>query len=320
MRYEAFTQAKAESIIRLWNKELFESFPLRKELFFQNTIQDENLFLHGSFLCIDEKEETVIGFIITKVWQKDDGRNLFPPQTGWIQAILVDKEYRKVGIGSKLLSLAETALTQKGIKRILVGADYLHYFPGIPEQEVDTQRWFEKKSYQAGNREVDLAGHFDDSYKWEPDLEEGVSYTLLEKENANELIFFLHRCFPGRWEYEAMDYFARGGTGREFVVLRKNEKLIGFCRINDPLSPFIAQNINWSPLFPTPLGGIGPLGIDESERGNGFGHEIVKAGVHFLVQRGIKDIVIDWTGLISFYQKAGFQVWKSYKGYSKDLV
>jgi GNAT superfamily N-acetyltransferase len=318
VRYEPFTSAMADPIIQLWNKELAETFPLTKELFDQNTIHDENLFSAGSYVCLEDVTGAVVGIILTKVWQQEAGRELFSQQTGWIQVFLVDQRYRGCGIGSTLLSLAETALREKGINRIVLGTDYLHYFPGIPEQDAGAQQWFERKGYQPGSREVDLAGHFEEPIPLAD--EPGVTYTILEQGQADELISFLHRCFPGRWEYEAIDYFARGGTGREFVVLRKQGQIKGFCRVNDPASPFIAQNVYWSPLFEAPLGGIGPLGIDEDERGHGYGLAVVKAGVNTLVQRGIKDMVIDWTGLIDFYQKLGFTVWKSYQRYSKDLV
>ena len=36
-------------------------------------------------------------------------------------------------------------------------------------------------------------------------------------------------------------------------------------------SPFIAQNVYWSPLFEEEVGGIGPLGIDAEEQKQGYG-------------------------------------------------
>lgn len=78
-------------------------------------------------------------------------------------------------------------------------------------------------------------------------------------------------------------------------------------------------NMNWSPLFDREVGGVGPLGVDAEKRKNGYGLAVVKAGIAFLRQRGISHIVIDWTGLVGFYQKLGFDVWKSYKSYKKEI-
>src|SRR5699024_12016799 len=47
---------------------------------------------------------------------------------------------------------------------------------------------------------------------------ENVTYTILKEHDKEELLTFLHRCFPGRWEYESTYYFKQGGNGREFVV------------------------------------------------------------------------------------------------------
>lgn len=81
----------------------------------------------------------------------------------------------------------------------------------------------------------------------------------------------------------------------------------------------IAQNVYWAPIFAEPLGGIGPLGIDQNERGNGYGLAVVQAGIYFLRTRNIKRIAIDWTGLVDFYGKLDYQVWKGYQKYSKQL-
>src|SRR5699024_12360036 len=109
------------------------------------------------------------------------------------------------------------------------------------------------------------------------------------------------------------------GTGREFVVLRKQEKIIGFCRVNDSKAPIIAQNVYWSPLFKEELGGIGPLGVDAAERGQGLGLAIVEAGIGELRKGGVRNVVIEWTGVITCYKKLGYDIWKTYDSYKKKL-
>ncbi|WP_338463302.1 GNAT family N-acetyltransferase [Brevibacillus borstelensis] len=146
-----------------------------------------------------------------------------------------------------------------------------------------------------------------------------VTFREGKPEDRDALMAFFNRCFPGRWEYEALCYFEKGGTGREFVLAEKNGAIIGFCRINDARSPIIAQNVYWAPLFADELGGIGPLGIDPQERKYGYGRGVVEAGIYFLRQRGIERICIDWTDLVDFYRKLGFEVWKGYRSYSKIL-
>ena len=76
----------------------------------------------------------------------------------------------------------------------------------------------------------DLIGRYDHKIESPiPDLK-NVEFTLLKAEEEDAFVDFMRRSFPGRWEYAAIQYFKRGGTGREFVVLKKDEEIFGFCR------------------------------------------------------------------------------------------
>ncbi|AJY74752.1 GNAT family N-acetyltransferase [Paenibacillus beijingensis] len=320
MKYENWSSGRLREICELWNKELGGHFPMREELLLQNSIRDVNVLQMGSRLAIDESTDRVVGFIVAKAWQEKAAPPA-PAGAGWIQVLLVDSAYRGRGIGSELLRGAEQALIKYGVTKILLGRDPWHYFPGIPKEYPVTREWFEAKGYRNDRRtESDLLNTYG------PDLREDLpafadaEFRLLREGESGALLAFLRRCFPGRWEYEAVQYFERGGKGREFVVAVKEGQIIGFCRINDAHSPFIAQNVYWAPLFADGLGGIGPLGIDSAFRGSGYGLAVVQAGIHFLRQRGIRSIVIDWTTLVSFYGKLNYRVWKSYESYSKPLV
>lgn len=317
VKFIPFRKERLKELTALWNKNLGKEFPMTDELFMQNSFQDENVCANGSRIAVDEQNQ-VLGFIVAKNWQENLDVAM-SETTGWIQVLLVDKEVRQQGIGSKLLTHAETELIATGAKQIVLGRDPYHYFPGIPKEYQEAANWFEKKGYVNKGTDHDLIREYTGvDGKMLPKLN-GVEFTLLEKEEKEEFLNFLRRCFPGRWEYEATHYFQKGGTGREFAVLKKKGRIIGFCRINDSKSPFIAQNVYWSPLFDEELGGAGPLGIDEQERGQGYGLAIVEAGLAFLRQRGIRRIVIDWTGLVEFYNKLGYHIWKSYDSYQKEI-
>src|SRR5699024_1734595 len=107
-------------------------------------------------------------------------------------------------------------------------------------------RWFEAKGYINNGREYDLLREYTgDEGKTLPEMD-NVEFTLLDQKEKEAFLAFLYRCFPGRWEYEALEYFRKGGTGREFVVLRKNNRIIGFCRINDEHSDRKSTRLNSS--------------------------------------------------------------------------
>jgi beta-N-acetylhexosaminidase len=317
MKYVPLSVDWLTELSLLWNRELGDQFPMQEQLLRQNSFSDVNVLQGGSWIAVDEISGKIVGFIVAKLWQ-EHREFVLGAGAGWIQVLLVDRDYRRLGIGSELLKRAETALLEHGVHKILIGRDPWHYFPGVPKEYPKVRTWLESKGYKDDNRvENDLLAIYDQSSASKLPIQEGVSYRLLEIHEKNELLAFLRRCFPGRWEYEAIRYFELGGTGREFVVIETDGHMIGFCRINDSSSPIIAQNVYWSPLFEDELGGIGPLGVDSAYQGKGYGLAVVQAGVHFLRERGIRKIVIDWTTLVAFYEKLNYRVWKSYDSFSK---
>jgi GNAT superfamily N-acetyltransferase len=317
MQYSVVSEARIPELVELWNQEIGTDFPMTLKLFTQNSLHDTNIYYPASILAIDHGK--VVGFIISKVWQEKIREVNFSKDVGWIQVLLVDQRYRHKDIGTNLLNQAEDALREAGVRKVLIGRDPWHYFPGIPLEYKNVQEWLERKGYTTLTHEYDLTSTEDTLKNLNLPSLPNVSISLLTTDKKVAFLDFLHQCFPGRWEYEAIHYFRRGGTGREFVIFEKEKRIIGFCRINDSASPYIAQNVYWAPLFSHELGGIGPLGIDPQERGHGYGLAIVWAGVYYLHERGIRSFVIDWTALVLFYKKLGFKVWKSYKKYEKEL-
>ncbi|MGE8204909.1 GNAT family N-acetyltransferase [Heyndrickxia sp. NPDC080065] len=310
---------RLEELVSFWNKEIGNQYPMREELLKQNSFDDKNVCLSGSAIALNNDNQ-VIGLVVAKKWNENGLKVDMSQEIGWIQCLLIDSNYRNKGIGTALLEKAETALAEEGVKKVLIGRDPWHYFPGIPGEYKTINQWVEKRGYINTGSDHDLIAHYSQQLPFEAPSVEDVEFMLLKESEKEELLSFLHRCFPGRWEYEAIHYFKKGGKGREFVVLKKNNRIIGFCRVNDSESPFIAQNVYWSPLLNGQLGGIGPLGVDSAERKKGYGIAIVEAGISTLRSRGINDIVIDWTGLVDFYGKLGYTKWKSYSKYSKSLV
>ncbi|SHG46729.1 GNAT family N-acetyltransferase [Ornithinibacillus halophilus] len=317
MKYIEWSIERLDELVSLWNKEISAEFPMRVDLFKQNSFDDINIFHDGSLIAIDD-EGNVRGFVVSKLWQ--DSVNVgISKETGWIQVLLVARDYRNQGIGTKLLNHAEGKFREKCIKNIWLGKDTWHYFPGIPQEYKSVAKWFEKNGYIQVGEEFDLDCYYENNQGLEIVEKEEVEISLVRIDEKEEFLEFMHRCFPGRWEYEAIQYFQLGGTGREFVVLKKNNRIIGFCRVNDSKSPVIAQNVYWAPLYKGELGGIGPLGIDANERKHGYGLYIVEAAVQELRKRGTDSIVIDWTGLVDFYRKLGYEVCKSYYSYHKNI-
>ncbi|KAA0965499.1 GNAT family N-acetyltransferase [Sporosarcina sp. ANT_H38] len=315
MKIIAWNRNRLEELVELWNKELADDFPMREELFIQNSFADVNVSYDSSFIAVDDLDR-VIGFVVAKRWQEQIDVKM-ESKRGWIQVLLVDSAHRGKGMGTLLLERVEAHLKGNGVEEMQLGGDPFHYFSGIPNQYKEAQKWVEQHGYAKRIDTYDLINHLD--MKYDLPADNSIAFSILKKEEEADLILFLERCFPGRWVYETMKYFEMNGDGREFVVVKKKGQIIGFCRINDSHSPFIAQNVYWSPLFEQEVGGIGPLGIDVNEQKQGYGLGIVQAAIAYLQERNIKTIIIDWTILVDFYKKLDFNPWKSYGVYLKDI-
>lgn len=314
MRVVSIKQIDVSEIVGLWNESLKNYFPLSEELWIQNTVNDRNLLEEGSKGLYQGEE--LIGFVVTKLFQEDLPASI-QRGIGWIQCLLVKEDYRNCGIGKRLVNLAEKALTAHEVREIRLGRDPWHYFPGVPEENRLAIQWFEKNGYHIDSVEVDLVKEVREGECY-PLKNSSTNYRVLDGRDLPELIDFLERNFPGRWHYEALRYLEHG-NGREFIGLFIENELKGFCRINDPDSPVIAQNVYWSELFKGKLGGIGPLGIERQMRGNDYGIDLVKAATNELISRGMDYVVIDWTQLVNFYGKLGYSPWKRYAAMSKTL-
>jgi len=188
MRCISLDKAYLSQMMALWNRFLQDKFPLRGELFRQNSFDDKNVCFEASRLTVNE-EGKVVGFVIAKRWQEDLPVDM-PDETGWIQALLVHPKYRGQGIGSKLLNHAEKSFREAEIKRVLLGQDPWHYFPGIPDEYEDVRVWFEKKGYEHFGIEYDMINEYDgDSGVLIPSVENG-EFTILQEEESEQLIAF----------------------------------------------------------------------------------------------------------------------------------
>ncbi len=320
MKFEWLEERHLGGILSLWNKALKDTFPMRLRLLRQNITENLQWLRQGSWVATDKRNGNIIGFVVSKISREETEGFGIRRDSGWIHALMVDSEWTRMGIGNALLRKAEDALQDAGAKRIGIGND-LHgrIFPGIPDTLEETKQWFEKRGYVFRERVYDLMN----AYRHVPEVAlpdvRDATLRMANSDDRNALSAFMRRFFPGTWDYQHNDYWERGGEGREYVLLEKQDVIIGFCRINDAESPLLAQNVYWSPLFDEELGGIGPLGIDENFRGHQYGISIVQAAIHYLLRRGVRRMVIDTTPFVDFYGKLGFDKWKSYAKYDKNL-
>ena len=124
------------AVVNLWN-ECCTFDPLTVQKFRKQALFDENFDNGLCFTAVEDHQ--VVGFILgTKRKFPYLERGLEPDQ-GWINVIFVKDEYRRKGIGTKLLKTVEDVLIERGVKRITLAAYSPNYFfAGLdPEQAMD---------------------------------------------------------------------------------------------------------------------------------------------------------------------------------------
>lgn len=288
---------KFSEVLSLWNDEIGFIYPLPEVIFKHRIIDYPEKIAIGAF-----DNGKLVGFIIGKTKATPLYNHL-----GWISLIYVKRNYRNRGIGSRLLLLLEEKFRDK--EEIIVGKDYDNIFPGIPTDFDNlTDSFFEKHGYQGNYYTHDLINYSSTNFK----LRNDAFYQLCNHDYREQLLSFLKKNFPGRWYEDACDYFDNGGTGSGYLIGIKNEQVISFARISDQSEPFFPYHLTWYKRFNN-LGGIGPLGVAKQFRKKGYGYDLVASAINYLISQQIQEIMIDWTGLLAFYQQFGFEVWKSYK-------
>lgn len=314
--FKSFNKQFILNLRNLWNNEFGFIFPISLELFNRNTYLTNGFLEEYSYVVLED--DSPIGFIINKYWPTTNEDGLYE-STGWISLIYVLKQYRKKGIGTKLIELSLEAFKSLNIKKIYLGKDYQNFFPGLPKDLKEHLEWFRKRGFvdlYETNDLINLNASTNLILKDSP-----FEYKICAKDLLPNLIEFMKKNFPGRWLKELNDYIKYGGDGSEFVICADSSNTIyGFCRIGKYNTPIekIAFSLTWRNRFDK-LGGIGPLGVDSNFRKQNIAYNMIVYGINFLKENCCECLIIDWTNLLSFYRKFGFEIWKTYIYIEKNL-
>lgn len=322
MKFEEMSLKDKEKILKLWNDNIGTVYPLDSKLFVQNFGSDkQNKKILGAF-----DGEKLAGFIIYKQWTSQSGTLKADKSIGYVNSIIVDVNYRNTGVGSELLDYAEKELIGEGVKLIHAGRDTNHFFPGIPYECVKARRFFVKKGYSLAETFYDLICNiskvdFEKLPNMKINNDKKYKIEILKNEDRENLFEFFQKCFYGRWYQEMMDFFEIGMEDRDIVVLKDENRIIGFAHIYDNKSKFIGPPIYWRKLLCSNYGGLGPIGIDADYRKRGLGLLILYKALEILKNRKVENMVIDWTDkdIQDFYGMFNFMPWKQYISAEKRI-
>ena len=304
-----FTSPHHIDAIRIWNAASHPDYLINERFLAYNVIPATGETIEGR-AAIDKN--VPVGFVLACA---TDGGAL-----GWVSAMAVHPSVQRQGIGSELLAWAEAWLKEHQCKRIRVGGNLRPFLPGLPYAMRENAIFFEKLGYQPSRDqpyEYDIARSLK-NYRPIYSKPADVELSPVQCSDEHLLLDFLHREYPGRWEFEAREFVKNGGRSSDFLLLRVNDEVHGFCRLTlsdseRPIERFYPQRL------PRPWGQYGPLGLSKSVRGQGLGGYLIDAAALHMRSLGVDGCVIDWTSLVELYGKFGFKVYNQYISLFKKI-
>lgn len=301
-------------LVALWNKAFGANWPLTERLLRQTLENDPFYEPEGHFVA--RENSAIVGWALCK------SNKLVGPELGRFQnrggigALCVHPDFQRRGVGTQLLERCEDYLRKHDSPLTTLYFSH-HLLPGIPADSPSGVAFFKRHGYEGFTPCVDM---------WR----ELLTYELPEKavaamqqnptveirrareDEANRVLDFVSREFPGGWTYSTKAHFARSGKASDIIVAVEKSEVIGFCHTSDWRSSWLMPNIYWHELLGERFGGLGPIGIGAEHRKRGLGLAICAVAVEELKRAGVEKMAIDWTTLVDFYGQMSFTVWKTY--------
>lgn len=243
-----------------------------------------------------------------------------PANLAWVSSIAVRQESQGQGVGTAVLADLVRRLSSFAPAEIHFGSDADHLLPGPPlESPPAAWRLLRRAGASFSVCEQDLHLDLRPALPAAP-LPPGWRVAEGDDEGA---LAFVRETFPGRWAEELATYLRGGAT--VFTVERSDATGVpasarakGFCVAFQGGEKLTSPGLHWADALGReyPAGrqaGIGPLGTATDVRGLGLGLAMVRSAAQTLKERGVTDVIINWTTLGSFYGRLGARVWRTYQ-------
>jgi GNAT superfamily N-acetyltransferase len=304
-----------EEMAAIWNQACGAGLSISAQLVAYN-LRPSSGGHQAGWLAVEADQ--IVGFALAS--RIDAHPSVMPPNIGWIDALAVDPDYQRQGIGHALLSKLEAWLIDQGCDYAQLGGSLRPFAPGLPV-ELHNDQFFRKAGYQmrAGDSGIwDVAANLAEYQPPMELVEAPCAVRPAQPGQELDLMAYMEREFAGRWHYGCREFLAEGGRISDFMLLWTETGIDGFCQLTfedsaRPLERFYPYQL------PRPWGQLGAIGVSEHLRGQGFGSALLDAGLRRLHSNGVNGCVIDWTTRVDFYAKFGFSKYRHYWSLMKAL-
>lgn len=309
---QSFRDADFTSLVRLWNSFYPARYATNEHILRLNTVLSP-VFDWGASAIEVAESGVVRGFVIVKrsavTLYKGPDRD---------QAHLSALAYSDPLVAIDLLGDAKSLLRNRGISRVTFGQDSRHFFPGCPTDFRALLDFLTIEGFAEGGESHDVERDLGD-YVNPYSFPTGVEYRMLGEADFASLDHFLRREFPGRWHYDVTSKVRIEGIDRCVFGMLIDGEVEGFALIQDWTHKVPIGGAVWSPDLGENWGALGPIGLTAALRGGGRGGALLGGALSELHSRGVRQTIIDWTSLLAYYGKHGFEPTRTYKSMALGL-
>jgi len=299
----SFQDADFGRLADLWNHCAPDKYALSAEQIRLNTVESP-VFDWGAS-CILEGDGEILGFVALK---KSASTLYKGPDKDVAHLSIIG--YCESEYGVDLMTEVKRLLVNRGISKLQFGQDSRHFFPGSPTDFPALTSFLTVEGFAKGGEAVDLERNMGD-YEMPCGIPEGDTMRVLTSQEIPALSEFFDREFPGRWKYDTLKKVEIEGPTCVYV-LAHGDRIDGFALIQDETNKAPIGGAVWNQSLGKNWGALGAIGIAKDLRGKGSGNALLGAALMEQRRRGIDRCIIDWTGLVDFYGKHGFEVTRRY--------
>lgn len=330
MKIRQFKDIHIRETVELWNRHAGTEMPYKpftEETFRHKFIGNPHFSYKGAFVGIENGE--VIAFangIFKKEFLPDETHENTP---GYLTFVLVDREHRRKGYGSKMLEAVEDYFKEHGKKEIQViffnpinlewnipGTDG-HDHPNAPGVDMDSvgYKFLKSHGYEERTREVSMyldLSKFELPSKTISKLDElksmGISIEYYEaKKHPEGFDELFDNLKHEHWRRDIQDNLALKDP-HPILVASDRGKICGFA------GPIAVE--------PSGRGWFCGIGVDPRYEGKGIG-----TTMFFMLMKSFKEIGAEFSSLFTgeknpakkMYDRAGFDVVKTWATMRKEI-
>lgn len=304
MKLLPFQEADLGALTRLWNGYLPARYHIDTPLLALKT--SSSPFFNKGASVVAVKDGETLGWVAVKNAGNWPGADA---STGHICALIApDPKFRQ-----KLLDYAITLLEPRRLGKVTFGADPDHFWPGCPLDAPELLEFLTSSGFEQKAISHDVERDLSDYQAPEGALESlssGATVRRCNPADRNALDEFFARAFPGRWRHDVM--LRHSQEPDQIFGLWASGKVEGFALTQNERTPRPIAGGVWRDSHGLNWCALGPIGLSEATRGRGWGHGLLAAALVALRDAGGRHCSIDWTNLLDFYGRHGFESKRQY--------